>query len=100
MQDNLEIASAGQKQDTLLTGTQTSKQSSKERNRQNVANFRARQRIITQLQEEVYLLKKSKEYLEEERLFLNQWVDLPINYASNTLQPGIWTSEHVVQHKV
>lgn len=72
MQDNLEIASAGQKQDTLLTGNQTSKQSRKERNRQNVANFRARQRIITQLQEEVYLLKKSKEYLEEERLFLNQ----------------------------
>ncbi|TIB76397.1 hypothetical protein E3Q22_03564 [Wallemia mellicola] len=74
MQDNLEIASAGQKQDTLLTGTQTSKQSRKERNRQNVANFRARQRIITQLQEEVYLLKKSKEYLEEERLFLNHQV--------------------------
>ncbi|TIA68500.1 hypothetical protein E3P91_04055 [Wallemia ichthyophaga] len=52
----------------------STRQTRKERNRQNVANFRARQRITAQLKEEVLLLKKSNADLEQEKDYLNSFV--------------------------
>ncbi|TIB62765.1 hypothetical protein E3P77_03764 [Wallemia ichthyophaga] len=66
----------------------STRQTRKERNRQNVANFRARQRITAQLKEEVLLLKKSNADLEQEKDYLNSFVfelqsALYTKYSSN-----------------